>query len=68
MPLQMILVHLLIFDPGGKSDLKIKDKNNIYINSHKIGKAIIFNSELQHSAENYSDSNRIILYVDFEIK
>jgi len=50
---------------GGKSDLKIKDKNNIYINLHKNGKAIIFNSELQHSAENYSDSNRIILYVDF---
>jgi len=52
---------------GGKSDLKIKDKNKIYIHMHKNGKAIIFNSELPHSAENYSNTNRIILYVDFNL-
>ncbi len=33
----------------------------------KNGKSIIFNSEYMHSAENNSDKDRIILYIDFKI-
>jgi aspartyl/asparaginyl beta-hydroxylase (cupin superfamily) len=31
------------------------------------GKAVIFNSELEHYADNKSNSNRIILYIDFQV-
>jgi beta-hydroxylase len=50
---------------GDNCDLKIKKFNKTYVHNHESGKAVIFNSELPHSAQNYSDSIRIILYVDF---
>ena len=50
------------------ADLKMKINNKIYEYKHKEGKAVIFNSEEMHSAENYTNSNRIILYIDFETK
>jgi aspartyl/asparaginyl beta-hydroxylase (cupin superfamily) len=34
---------------------------------HEYGKAVIFNSELLHSASNNGDTNRVILYIDFEL-
>jgi len=33
---------------------------------HKIGKAVIFDSNLQHYADNKDDDIRIILYIDFK--
>jgi aspartyl/asparaginyl beta-hydroxylase (cupin superfamily) len=32
------------------------------------GKAVIFNSELDHYADNKGGTDRIILYLDFETK
>jgi beta-hydroxylase len=52
---------------GNNCSLFIKsDKDNKYYEKkHKIGKAIIFNSEQLHYAVNNDPSNRIILYIDF---
>jgi hypothetical protein len=43
---------------------------NLYINdetyTHKQGKAVIFDSTIQHYADNLSKKNRVVLYVDFK--
>jgi len=46
---------------GEKSSL-IVGKSAPYI--HKLGKAVLFNSEIPHCARNDSDDNRVILYMD----
>ena len=51
---------------GTNSHLNIYDKNVKYEYNHEIGKAVIFNSELNHNASNDGDINRVILYIDFE--
>ena len=45
----------------------MKCKNVKYTYKHESGKAVIFNSELNHDASNNGDTNRVILYIDFEI-
>lgn len=52
---------------GTNSDLNIyhNDKKHTYV--HENGKAVIFNSEFNHNASNNGDTNRVILYIDFEI-
>jgi len=52
---------------GFNSDLNIYYNNTEYKHIHEYGKAVIFNSELLHSASNNGIINRIILYVDFEL-
>lgn len=50
---------------GGICNLYIKNKNNKFIKyRHSVGKAVIFNSEVQHYADNNGSCNRIILYAD----
>lgn len=51
---------------GTNSYLDIYDNNVQYRYNHENGKAVIFNSELLHSATNNGDTNRVILYIDFE--
>lgn len=51
---------------GKNSDLNIYYNNIEYKYKHECGKAIIFNSELPHNATNNDDTNRVILYVDFD--
>lgn len=51
---------------GTNSDLNIYYNNIKHTYNHEDGKAVIFNSELLHNASNNSDTNRVILYVDFE--
>jgi len=52
---------------GTNSQLNIYHNNIKYIYTHENGKAVIFNSELLHNASNNGDTNRVILYIDFEI-
>jgi len=51
---------------GKRCRLIIRDKNKEYIHIHRVGKAVIFNSEHEHMADNNSDVNRVILYIDFK--
>jgi len=51
---------------GKNSDLNIYYNNIEYKYNHEYGKAVIFNSELLHNATNNGDTNRVILYVDFD--
>ena len=51
---------------GNDSSLNIYENNTKHIYKHNYGKAVIFNSELLHSATNNGDINRVILYVDFD--
>ena len=53
---------------GENSSLYViaNDKFNKY--THTNGKLIIFNSELQHFADNKGAINRVILYIDFSTK
>ena len=50
---------------GEKSSL-IVGKSSPY--KHKIGRAVLFNSELQHYARNDSDNIRTILYMDIVLR
>ena len=51
---------------GDKSSLYIRNKDNIYEKYiHTNGKLVIFNSEIEHYANNNGDINRVILYIDF---
>jgi aspartyl/asparaginyl beta-hydroxylase (cupin superfamily) len=50
---------------GKRCRLIIRDKNKEYIHIHIVGKAVIFNSEHEHMADNNSDIDRVILYIDF---
>ena len=52
---------------GTNSNLNIYHKNVKYTYNHESGKAVIFNSELNHNASNNGNTNRVILYIDFEI-
>ena len=53
---------------GSDSKLYIKDKyNNFNEYLHQDGKAVIFNSELEHYADNNGSTNRYILYMDIKI-
>jgi len=52
---------------GTNSQLNIYHNNIKYTYTHENGKAVIFNSELLHNASNNGDTNRVILYIDFEI-
>jgi len=53
---------------GGICNLYVKNNNKFISHRHITGKAVIFNSELEHYADNKGTSNRIILYVDFKNK
>lgn len=53
---------------GTDSDLNIYHNNNKHTYNHKNGKAVIFNSELNHNASNNGDTNRVILYIDFNLE
>ena len=53
---------------GDKSSLYIRNKDNIYEKYiHTNGKLVIFNSEIEHYANNNGDINRVILYIDFAL-
>jgi len=52
---------------GTNSDLNIYYNKEKHTYVHENGKAVIFNSELNHNACNNGDTNRVILYIDFEI-
>lgn len=53
---------------GGICNLYVKQNNKFVSHRHMAGKAVIFNSELDHYADNKGSSDRIILYLDFQIK
>lgn len=58
------IYHLgLIIPPGDTCGLKVGDQTHIW---SKAGDAAVFNDNFEHSAWNDSDSERIILYIDFE--
>jgi beta-hydroxylase len=51
---------------GEKSSLYVKPENkNFFKYSHKDGRAVIFNAEQEHFADNKNDKKRVILYIDF---
>jgi beta-hydroxylase len=52
---------------GKNSSLYVKPENSkkFYKYNHKNGRAVIFNAEQYHFADNKYNSNRIILYIDF---
>lgn len=52
---------------GKKSSLYIKPNNHdkFLKYTHTNGKAVIFNSEQEHYADNQDNSHRVILYIDF---
>lgn len=52
---------------GGVCNLYIKQNNKFVSHRHMSGKAVIFNSEVDHYADNKGGTNRIILYLDFQI-
>jgi ectoine hydroxylase-related dioxygenase (phytanoyl-CoA dioxygenase family) len=52
---------------GTNSNLNIYYNKKKYTYVHETGKAVIFNSELFHNACNNGSTNRVILYIDFEI-
>jgi hypothetical protein len=59
-----LIFHMgLIIPPGNSCGLKVADETYVW---SKPGDAVIFNDNLQHSAWNNSDEERIILYVDFK--
>jgi hypothetical protein len=49
---------------GTDCNLYIKDKNNFIKHTHEIGKAVIFNSEIDHYPDNNGTTNRYLLYMD----
>ena len=54
---------------GGVCNLHLRKNNNKFISHrHITGKAVIFNSEIFHYADNKGSINRVILYIDFETK
>ncbi len=58
-----LIFHLgLIIPPGNLCGLKVAQETHLWT---KPGDAIIFNDNLEHSAWNDSDEDRIILYIDF---
>jgi aspartyl/asparaginyl beta-hydroxylase (cupin superfamily) len=58
------ICHLgLIIPPNESCGLKVKDETFIW---KKTGEGIVFNDNLEHSAWNHSDEERIILYIDFQ--
>jgi hypothetical protein len=62
-----VAINMKIY--GGKSQLhmKVPDKEDILIHTHKSGKAVIFNSENQHYATNLDYYDRVILYVNLKV-
>ncbi len=57
------IFHLgLIIPEGGHCGLKVGDQVHTWT---KAGEAIVFNDNLEHSAWNHSDEERVILYIDF---
>lgn len=58
------IMHLgLIIPPGNTCGLKVGDDTHIW---NKAGDAVVFNDNLQHSAWNDSDIDRIVFYLDFQ--
>lgn len=53
---------------GGICNLYVKKNNKFISHRHITGKPVIFNSELEHYADNQGSTNRILLYIDFETK
>jgi aspartyl/asparaginyl beta-hydroxylase (cupin superfamily) len=51
---------------SGKNSSLIVGKSPPY--KHKLGKAVLFNSELEHYARNDSDDIRTILYMDIVLR
>ena len=50
---------------GTFCSLYIKQDDKFVEYKHKLGKCVIFNSEVDHYADNRDFNNRIILFVDF---
>jgi hypothetical protein len=59
-----LIFHLgIVIPPGETSGLRVGDRIHIW---RKPGDAVVFNDNLDHSAWNDSDSDRILFYLDFE--
>lgn len=59
-----VIFHLgLIIPPGNSCGLSVGNEKHIW---RKPGDAVIFNDNMEHSAWNHSDQERIILYVDLK--
>lgn len=52
---------------GGKCNLYIKNNNKFVSHRHLTGKAVIFDSENEHYADNQGTVERVILYLDLLI-
>jgi hypothetical protein len=58
-----LIFHMgLIVPPGGTCGLQVGGQTHLWLDA---GDAVIFDDNLEHSAWNDSDQERIILYVDF---
>jgi hypothetical protein len=58
-----LIFHLgLCIPPGGTCGLRVDGRTHIW---SRAGDAVIFDDNLEHSAWNDSDAERLILYVDF---
>lgn len=54
---------------GNDSYLSIKHNNKIHTKKHELGKVIVFNDSVMHSASNNdSKQNRVILYLNVNLK
>lgn len=53
----------LIIPPGNTCGLKVADQTHLWT---KPGAIIVFNDNLEHSAWNNSDEERVVLYIDFK--
>lgn len=62
-PSSLILHMGLIVPPGGTCGLRVGEQTHIW--SH-VGDVVVFDDNLEHSAWNDSDQERIVLYVDFD--
>ena len=61
-PTSLIYHQGLKIPSGNSCGIKVGEKTHTW---KKAGEAIIFNDNLEHSAWNHSDEERIILYIDF---
>jgi len=60
-PVCLILHVGLVIPEGGKCGLKVSERTYIWT---QPGQAVLFDDNLEHSAWNDSDEERIVLYVD----
>ena len=57
--------NMLLYGKKSSLYVKLENQTKFYKYNHKDGKAVIFNSEQYHFADNKDNSHRIILYIDF---